>query len=259
MISETLSILIVEDDLSFAIELDMLVRELGYQVAGRVDNSAEALEIILTQSPDFILMDIDIKGRLTGIEIAEKISHLPIPVLFITSFGQEDYYQKAKSTNFVGYLVKPINKYSLRSALDLAFQKIYSAPDQAIQPTAASTSPREITSAQSPSPLKDCLFFKKKGIFRRVKIDDICSIEANSDFCLVRTEVEEYVATQRLAQMETLLQSHPFMRIHRSFIINLKKIESIDPVDNFVVVKGKHISFSRSKKDALLQQLNMIK
>ncbi|MEM6318935.1 MAG: LytTR family transcriptional regulator DNA-binding domain-containing protein [Bacteroidota bacterium] len=259
MISETLSILIVEDDLSFAIELDMLVRELGYNVASRVDNSAEALEMILTQSPDFILMDIDIKGRLTGIEIAEKISHLPIPVLFITSFGQEDFYQKAKLTNFVGYLVKPINKYSLRSALDLAFQKIYSTPDRAIQPTEASMSTGESISAKETSPLKDYLFFKKKGVFQRVKIEDICSVEANSDYCLVHTEKGDYIASQRLSQMETLLRARPFMRIHRSFIINLKKIESVDPVDNFVMIKGKSISISRSKKDTLLQQLNMIK
>lgn len=258
MSTATLSILIVEDDLSFALELDMLVREIGYNVIGRVDNSAEALETIMTESPDMILMDIDIKGKLTGIEIAEKISHLDIPVLFITSFAQETYYNQAKKTNFIGYLVKPINKYSLRSSLEMAIRSI-------------SNKKIDITSEENPEsqkgeleetetfPLKEYLFFKKKGVFQKVKIGEILYIEANDDYCLIHTADSNFIASQRLSQMETILENYSFMRIHRSYLVNLKGITSIDTSDSVVFLNEKQVPYSRSKRDALLEQINMIK
>ena len=115
-----LDVLIVEDNLSFALELEMLIQEIGYNIVGRVDNSDEALEIILNKQPDFILMDVDIKGNMTGIEIGDKIKHLDIPILFITSFGDDVHYQKAKQTLMVGYLVKPIDKFTLLTSIQLA-------------------------------------------------------------------------------------------------------------------------------------------
>lgn len=256
MSTATLSILIVEDDLSFALELDMLVREIGYNVIGRVDNSAEALETILTESPDMILMDIDIKGKLTGIEIAEKITHLDIPVLFITSFAQETYYNQAKKTNFIGYLVKPINKYSLRSSLEMAIRTISNKENESTSNEALQE--EEILETET-FPLKEYLFFKKKGVFQKVKIEEILYLEANDDYCLIHTADSNFIATQRLSQMEKMLENYSFMRIHRSYLVNLKGITSIDTSDSVVFLKGKQIPYSRSNKDTLLEQINLIK
>lgn len=257
MSTATLSILIVEDDLSFALELDMLVREIGYNVIGRIDNSAEALETIMTESPDMILMDIDIKGKLTGIEIAEKINHLDIPVLFITSFAQETYYNQAKKTNFIGYLVKPINKYSLRSSLEMAIRSIGSKEE--INNDSSKESQKETIEETETFPLKEYLFFKKKGVFQKVKIEEILYLEANDDYCLIHTAEGNFIASQRLSQMETMLENYSFMRIHRSYLVNLRGITSIDTGDNVVYLNEKQVPFSRSNRDALLEQINMIK
>lgn len=258
MSSATLSILIVEDDLSFALELDMLVREIGYNVIGRVDNSAEALETILTESPDMILMDIDIKGKLTGIEIAEKIKHLDIPVLFITSFAQETYYNQAKKTNFIGYLVKPINKYSLRSSLEMAIRSISNKKRDVTTKENSESQKGEIAETET-FPLKEYLFFKKKGVFQKVKIDEILYLEASDDYCLIHTADGNFIASQRLSQMETILENYSFMRIHRSYLVNLQGITSIDTSDSVVFLNEKQVPYSRSNRDALLEQINMIK
>ncbi len=258
MSTATLSILIVEDDLSFALELDMLVREIGYNVVGRIDNSAEALETILTESPDMILMDIDIKGKLTGIEIAEKIKHLDIPVLFITSFAQETYYNQAKKTNFIGYLVKPINKYSLRSSLEMAMRSISNNKSDITANDNIESQKGAIEETET-FPLKEYLFFKKKGVFQKVKIDEILYLEANDDYCLIHTADGNFIASQRLSQMETILKSYSFMRIHRSYLVNLRGISSIDTSDSVVFLNEKQIPYSRSNRDALLEQINMIK
>ena len=257
MSSETLSVLIVEDDLSFAIELDMLVRELGYSVLSRIDNSAEAIETILTDTPDLILMDIDIKGKLTGIEVAEKVMHLQIPILFITSFGQDDYYNRAKATNSIGYLVKPVNKYSLRSALEIALRSIGFNQNESKPTVEESTTKKEETN--NPFPLKEFLFFKKKGVFQKVKISEILYVEANDDYCIIHTKTGNFIASQRLTQMEEVLSNYSFMKTHRSYLVNLKAITSVNVNDNLVILHDKQVPFSRSKKEGLLKQINMIK
>lgn len=114
-----LSILIVEDDLSFALEIEILVRELGHEVMARVDNDIDALLWMTTYTPDLVLMDVDINGELTGIQVAEETKGLKIPVLFMTSYGVDEYYEQARETNFLGYLEKPIHKFALRSTIDL--------------------------------------------------------------------------------------------------------------------------------------------
>lgn len=256
---ETLSILIVEDDLSFAIELDMLVRELGYKVLDRVDNSADALDTIMDDAPDMILMDIDIKGKLTGIEIAEKIIHLDIPILFITSYGQEDFYNRAKKTNFVGYLVKPIDKYSLKSSIEIAVEsQIKQEEETAISITEGEYS-KQLLPEETSFPLKEFLFFKKKGIYQKVKISNIQYLKSDDDYCLIQTSDGNFITSLNLSQMEEMLKSYSFMRIHRSYLVNLKEISSINANDNLVYFDDKQVPVSRSNRAALLEKMKLIK
>ena len=99
MTNSALKILIVEDNISFALELEMILDEIGYQIIATVDNSAEALDIIFSKEPDLILMDIDIKGNLSGTQIGQKIKHLNIPIIFITSFDNKERYEDARQSN----------------------------------------------------------------------------------------------------------------------------------------------------------------
>ncbi len=121
-----LNILIVEDNLSFSLELEMLIDEMGYQLVDSVDNSERALEIIHSKMPDLILMDIDINGNLSGTQVGEKIKHLDIPIIFTTSFDDESHYKDAQDSNIIGYLIKPISKFSLKTNIDMAIKNIAS-------------------------------------------------------------------------------------------------------------------------------------
>ena len=121
----TINFLIVEDDPTYAIRLQMLVEELGYEVIGTADNGGSALELIYSKEPDFILMDIEIKGTMTGLDIAEAVKELGIPVLFITSFSNEENYARSENVDATAFLVKPLDGYSLKSAIRLAVQNMY--------------------------------------------------------------------------------------------------------------------------------------
>lgn len=246
MAENTLSVLIVEDDLSFAIELDMLVKEIGYHVLGRADNSEEALRIILSEAPDLILMDNDINGKMTGIELAEQIKHLSIPVLFITSFGQTEYYERAKKTNFIGYLVKPINKISLRSSIELAIQNLERS--------------RLIDNEGAISNTKKDLYFKKRGIYNKVAIKDIFFVQADGDYTLTVTKNGSFTSSIRLNELEELVASDAtFLRVHRSYVVNLSKVTSIDPENNKIYIDEHCIPFSRRTKADLLKNMRLLK
>ena len=244
MIKNTLSILIVEDDLSFALELEMLIKEIGYQVAGRVDNASAAQQLIQKQLPDLILMDIELKGDLSGIELAEKIASLHIPILFITSYAEDSYYERAKKTNFIGYLVKPVKEYSLRSSIELAIATLQNKETDA-KKIAFST--------------ENTLYYKKNNLYHKVLIEDINFIEANGDYTITHTTTSTFTASIRLGELENLLRDRSFLRIHRSFIINLDKAESISPEQNKIFIGGHSIPFSRRIKAELLKDIRFLR
>lgn len=249
----SLKVLIVEDDLLFSIELEMLVQDIGYEVLARVDNSEEALKIIIDLEPDFILMDIDIKGALTGLEVAKKIMHLDIPVLFITSFGDADHYKTAQDSNSVGYLVKPVDKYSLITAISLAVGNL-----AGIEP---SYKPSELEShnANNSFLLKNFLFFRKKGNYHKILIDDILYFETEGNYVNAQLiNGERLIARLNMTELESFISQNSFMRIHRKFMVQLEKIEQINVQTNNIILGGLELPISRRYRDDLLSRINKI-
>jgi DNA-binding LytR/AlgR family response regulator len=244
---DTLQILIVEDDLSFALELEIMVQKIGYQVVDRVDNSAEALEVIFSKEPDLILMDIDIKGSMTGVEIGKKIKHLNIPILYITSFDNEAYYEKALQSNLAGYMIKPISPIELRSAVHVAMKN-------------AALGHRDTHEDYDDFILRDALFFRKKDNYFRVNFSDIVYVESQDKYCLTHTSFgESFLARISMHQMEALLPSDQFIRIHRSYIVALSKIKSVNFFEGTVQIDQKALPLSREKSKQLKEQIQWLK
>ena len=179
MDSFQINVLIVEDNLSFAIELEMLIKELNYGVAGRVASSGEAFDVIYSTPPDLILMDVDIKGNLTGLELGQKIKHLDIPIIYITSLKDEKHYKQAEGSNMVGYLVKPVDKITLRSTIELALNRNSKAQQGG--------SYQEVDGLSDNFISKDVFFFKKKGTYHKVKIGNIAFIRSDDNYCETTT------------------------------------------------------------------------
>ncbi len=244
-LSSQFSVLIVEDDLSFAIELDMLIQEIGYQVKGRVDNSAEALEMLLLDPPDLVLMDIQIKGRQSGIEVAERIKDKEIPILFISSMEEKGTYERARATNFVGYLVKPVSKFSIRTAIELAIKNIKGGQQVVNSKGAVYSS-------------KDFLFFKKKGVFYKIVIKDILYIQADGDQTITHTKEQRYTSFLSLRALSELLTTPNFIQVHRSYLANISKATSIDIDNQYINFNDVKIPFSRRMKKDLLNRLPFV-
>ena len=248
----SLNIQIIEDDLSLAIDLQMIVEEMGYNVIARVDNSAEALEMVYTKNPDLILMDIDIKGNMSGIEVADKIKHLDIPVLFITSHNDQENFGAASKTNYIGYLVKPVNKFTLRSTIETTFKQL-SKNEKEI------SGPPSQTEKQEAFPFKDSLFFKKRGVLHKISIPNILYVSADDDYTITVTEDGEFISSLRLFEIEKLLKPYSFVKTHRSHIVNLSKVNSIDPTNSVLKIGAREIPISRSNRTMILEKIHLLK
>ena len=117
-------ILIVEDESIVALELESRLTDLGYSVCGIVSSGADAINTTIVQRPNIILMDINIKGPIDGVETAEKIKEIiDIPIIFLTAFTDSNTLQRAKITEPYGYIVKPFEERELHTSIEIALYK----------------------------------------------------------------------------------------------------------------------------------------
>jgi len=117
-------IMVVEDEWVVADQLCRNLKDLGYTVGSTACTGNEAIKKAEADSPDLILMDIVLKGKMDGIEAADRInSQFNIPVLYLTAYTNQEYIERAKQTNPFGYLVKPHNQKELHANIEMALHK----------------------------------------------------------------------------------------------------------------------------------------
>ncbi len=237
-------LLIVEDDPSSALTLEVALYELGYPKPDRVDNSTQALALIRREPPDLILMDIDIKGELTGIEVARRVQHLEIPIIFITGYDTADVYEKAKETNPYAYLIKPFNNLTLDSTLKTALK---SAKLQ-----------KESKSEEEDFILKDCIFVKNGAILQKVKFREIQWILSEGNYCILHTEQKKHAVRISLARIIQRVPPNIFVRVHQRYLVQAALINSIDTQKGEILIGDETIPMGRTFKDDLLDLLNKI-
>jgi len=110
---------IVEDEGIVALDISGIVRSLGYQTAFIADSGEKTLLIIKDNMPDALLMDIELKGQLNGLQTAIKIKEeMNMPIIFLTAFEDENTLAKIREVSTDGYLVKPFDDELLRKALE---------------------------------------------------------------------------------------------------------------------------------------------
>lgn len=236
----SLNLLIVEDSVSYSIELEQIATEIGFNVIGSVDNSGDALDIIFSEQPDVILMDINIKGRLTGIDIAKRIVHLEIPILYITSFSDEATYQEALRSTLVGYIVKPVEKLTLTTSLKLLIKN--RLQNESTNSTGLITKEDE-----------EYIFFMKKDVYHKLRVDQILYVKSNDNYCeFTLDNGSSYLIRIKLSEVEELLTGRNFIRCHRQYIVNQRQVRAVNTAINTLDVQGEAIPFSRSKKAEIM-------
>src|SRR5699024_1924558 len=114
----TKRVLVVEDDMIISMVLERMLQKLNFTVIDKVATGKKAIRLTAETEPDIILMDIQLKEQIDRITDMEKIrGHSCVPVIYNTGNADEYYLKRARNTNYVGYLVKPIQMEDLKEAL----------------------------------------------------------------------------------------------------------------------------------------------
>jgi diguanylate cyclase (GGDEF)-like protein/PAS domain S-box-containing protein len=121
---ENIRILIVEDESIVAMDIKLMLQNAGYHVVATVDSGEKAVEKAGIFSPDLVLMDIHLKGKMDGIEASEIIrNQFFLPVIFLTAFADEETLKRARASEAFGYIMKPFEEQSLKPAIEMALYK----------------------------------------------------------------------------------------------------------------------------------------
>ncbi|PRY84317.1 LytR/AlgR family response regulator transcription factor [Mongoliibacter ruber] len=241
-----LKILIVEDELVIAEDLKEILEDLGYEVCGIAISSREALALIEEKSPDLALLDIQIKGGKDGIELAAEINeHYHLPFIMLTSHADLQTINRVKEVNPYGYLVKPFNEKEILAGIELSMANF-----------AREQSRKTQQDNSEDFVLKDSLFIRTNGMLVKLKLEDIIYLEADANYTKVNTKDKKFVIRSTLKELESKLDPNRFVRIHKSFLINLAEIEGIQAESVHIV--GKEIPISRNQYSWLLHQIRML-
>ncbi len=251
---EKINIFIVEDESIVAKDIQNSLVKLGYNVVGIANNGADAIEKVVELAPDLVLMDIMIKGNLTGIEASEKIKEqINVPVIFLTAYADESTLTRAKITEPYGYILKPFKEIDLHSNIEMAIYKH--------RKDAALLKERDFLYSlveNKEEGSNDMLFVKANGKLVKVHLKDIYYVEALKDYVTINTLYARYTVHSTMKEIDKKLGNGEFARIHRSFIARLDKIQSIDSQNVILEDDKKVIPVGGAYKEELLQRLNML-
>ncbi len=234
-------IFIVEDEPIIARTIKKVLEQEGYTICGMATNGKEALYDIEEQQPDLVLLDITLKGDVDGVMIAEKLNQKEnIPFVFLTSLTDAKTTERVKHTKPAGFINKPFTASSLRNNIEIALFKLKDKQEQIDEKVI----------------VDNTLFIKNKGEFVKLYKDDILFFEASDFYCFAHTKEKKILISKTLKYVEEHLNDTTFIRVHRSYIINIKKIDKL--YDGYLTINNKTIPISKANKDKLLSSLSLL-
>ena len=249
---DKIKILIVEDDIITANDIAQRLETEGYEITAIVDNGYEALELVKTKQPDIALLDIGLgKDKMDGIETAGKINKIrQMPFIFLTAYVDKGTINRAMEAMPASYLVKPVNDRQLIVSINLAMTNYANSISQKYTEKSGKAADHFFHN--------NCLFVKT-DMFVKVELSTILWIEACSNYSIIVTSHHKYTVLAPLHIFIGKLRENDssFLRIHRSFGINIQKIDSFDLIH--VKIDKKEIPIGKSYRDEFYEQIGFVK
>jgi len=247
------NILVVEDENIVARDIQQTLEKIGYGVVGICAEGEKAIAKTDEEKPDLVLMDIMLKGEMTGITAAEIIKkNHQIPVIYLTAYADKDTLEKAKITEPHGYILKPFKEVDIRTAVELALYK----HERESKIKWERDLYESLVKGEKDS--KGSIFVKSK--YQLVKIDtkDIYFVEAIKDYVGINTADKRYIVHSTMKSIKEKLDDSEFTRVHRSYIIRLDQITAIEFPNIIIDHPIKYIPIGNSYKEKLMSNIKMI-
>jgi len=232
-----MSCIIVDDEPLAREGITSYVKETDFlQLKGTCENPVELIKLLNEETPDLIFLDIHMP-RMSGIDFL-KITARPPMVIITTAFP--DYAMDGFRFNVLDYLLKPITFDSFFKAANKAreYQQLVS--------NNAPSSPRKIADV-------DYFFIKCANKYEKIYFDDILYIEALQNYVTIFTRKGKYIALLLLKTLEENLDGKAFIRVHKSYIVSIDKIDAIE--GNELIIQSFRIPISRNYRDHVMDQV----
>ena len=242
-----IKILLVEDDWIIAKEISYSLQDLGFEIAGTFDNGEEALKSIEELKPDIVLLDIHLVGNMTGIDIGRHLKQdHNIPFIFLTALADLDTIDKAKLVDPYAYLVKPVNTQSLYSTIEIALHNASRKKPELLP----------LPPLMENLSMDDGIFVKANRRLEKILLHDILWVEAHDIYAMIYTLTGKYLLNSSLKIIEEKFPTIKFIRVHRSYIINLDKVNAIE--ENDLIINDHHIPVGKTYKENLMKRLSFL-
>ncbi len=237
--------IIVDDEATSRLVIEQLLKDYPFiEIRDSLDNAVEALKYLNQHEVDLIFLDIHMPA-FSGMDFIQTLKKPPL-IILITS--DANYALKAFEYDFiVDYLQKPVTSERMAKAIS-KLQKMASAKSNEQHVSSPKVS-SDTTTAEE-------LFINIDRRLIKLKMDTILLIEAKGDYIKIKTKDKNYTVHTTLKKIEAKLPGQTFLKVHRSYIINLTKI--IDIEDNSILIEKDVIPVSRSKRPVLMERLNLL-
>ncbi len=204
-------------------------------LAGECTNAMDAYNLLQEQPVDVILLDIEMPG-MTGLELIKNLGNKKPLIIFTTS--KKEYAAEAFELNVADYIVKPVTPARFIQAVDKAREILQSNTEEVKMDD------------------EECIFIRDSNIVRRLKLDDILFAEAMGDYVKLFTPQKFFAIHTTLKAVEERLPANKFLRVHRSFIVAIAKIDTIQ--DGALVINGKPVPVADAYRAALNKRMNIL-
>lgn len=245
--------IIVEDEKHSRETLKSLLEEfcMGIEVIEMASSVEEAVKKITIERPDVIFLDIELQTG-TGFDVLGQVAHLNFEVIFTTAF--EQYAIKAVKFSSLDYLLKPIDLEELQKAVEKAKTK----KNQEVYKKQLETLMLNLKQ-QKPQLNKICLATSEG--FEFINVNDIIYCKAEGSYTtFILKNTEKLLVSKHLKAYEDLLLEQDFMRVHNSYLINLKEVKKYIKADGGYIIMNNNdsVSISRAKKDDFVKIMTSI-
>lgn len=245
-----IKILVIEDEMIIGAKISMLLTDLGYEVTGLLPRAEEAFYHLQEYTPDIVLLDIQLKGQMDGIELARVLQQdHHIPVVFLTANSDDATFQRAKATQPYAFLEKPFKKIDLQRAIELTISLMGTT-------NSASKVQDKQVDQEVLQVLKDRIFVRDREKMVKLLLNEILYLKAERNYCRIITATKEYILSMPMKSLEKQLPSPLFQRIHRSYMVNIQHVEEIN--DSSILVQDHTLLLSKSFKKELLARIKSI-
>jgi DNA-binding LytR/AlgR family response regulator len=228
--------LVVDDNIIARTTLKQLISQVSdLQLSGECASAMEAYNLLRDHPVDLLLLDIEMPG-MTGIELTKNLQANRPVIIFTTS--KKEYAAEAFDLNVADYIVKPITPARFIQAIDRARELLQS------------------NSEQVKLNEDEFIFIRDSNIVRRLKLSDILYVEAMGDYVKLHTAQKYFAIHATMKEVEQRLPSSRFLRVHRSFIAAIDKIDTIQ--EGTLIINGKPVPVADAYRAALNKRMNVL-